>query len=204
MHPHACACIRPFACKQNNMLVIHSSHEHMQTQTRTLPLERTHSNLILSCASKSDISGWLLCVRATFAHRFCGYRPDKSADRGRRYVPGGRRGRFRSEGFYLEDVMPFQRRQILIAGFPSMISSPSYPTLSNGAWLSCRCLRILPRMHQSPRGKLWSWPFPPSVNDSTCVYDWAFNDLTRKVFTVDTMKSYLGTINWLQAVGRVE
>ena len=34
-------------------------YEHMQTQTRTLPLEHSCGNLSLSCASKSDISGWI-------------------------------------------------------------------------------------------------------------------------------------------------
>lgn len=35
-------------------------------------------------------------------------------------------------------------------------------------WLSHRCLRILPRMHQSSRGRLWCQLFLQSVNDSIC------------------------------------
>ena len=82
------------------------THEHMQTQTCTLPLQHNRSNLILSCASKPDISGWLQCVCAAFTHQFCGYHPDKSADRVLRYVSGRGRGHFTvRQRIYMEDVL---------------------------------------------------------------------------------------------------
>lgn len=50
--------------------------------------------------------------------------------------------------------------------FPSSLISFILHLVQN-AWLSRTCLGILPRMHQSPRGKLWS--LAQSVNDSICV-----------------------------------
>lgn len=63
-----------FICKLDNDLDIHvsSAHMNMQMQRHALPAQLSSSNLILSCASKSDISGEIQCVRATFTHRFCG------------------------------------------------------------------------------------------------------------------------------------
>ena len=64
----------------NRMISSVTSREH--EQTCTLPPDHSHSNLILNCASKPDISGY---VRDMFTHHFGCYGVDKSPDTGHRF-----------------------------------------------------------------------------------------------------------------------
>lgn len=67
VHHRACAQIQHAHANAITIIIRHV-REHMQTQTRTLPLEHSRSNLIPSCASKSDISGWIVCSYVQCPH----------------------------------------------------------------------------------------------------------------------------------------
>lgn len=86
----------------------------MNSCKRRLPLQHSCSNLILRCASKSDISGKIVCM-CNVHTGFVVDCPDESADSGLRYLPGRQQGHFSgSERVYLEDDFTFC--------FPSMIN----------------------------------------------------------------------------------
>lgn len=147
----------------NRMISSVTSHEH--EQTCTLPPDHSRCNLILNCAGKSDISGY---VRDMFTHHVGCYGVDKIADTGQRFVTT-----FQSFGGWFIWKMAGncnRGRRILIVCFPSLTSRllSFKPHIVKRAWLSRSCLRILPRMHQSSRGRLWCLLFLQSVNDPIC------------------------------------